>query len=277
MGGSVATTYRSKEGKVTKTVTYTGDVNDLFFTKEFKQDAGENALAEFTAYAEKMRDDYLKNKDTGNFTYELAGEFGSHGQVSPEGYGLIVVDFEKKHIASMQGYHCPGHESIFVLDRPDQMLRYLIENNLLDMVYFDKNDNQQVVSVQDFFGTKNLSEMVQMYRSIYDFNDSDPEFKKLAGIVDIETIDNKRGFYLTPIYRHGFSVKRYEENEQGYLDFYKDLLDSGFEISEEETEGWADHLYQREHYREEEFRNRKDTEEYQGMLEKFIEIGIAHV
>lgn len=270
MGGYVATTIKGKEGKVTKTITYTGDVNDFFFNEKFHQDGGDSAVTEFVAQTEAIKNDYIKNKDTENFESDYAEEYGSYDSLAPKGYGLIVIDFEKKIIASMQGYHHPGNEHIFSLDRIDPIISHMIRNDLLDVVYWDKSNTKQSSSIKDFFGTTDLKEVHAMYRSIYFKDKNDTQYKKLGGIVDIDKIELDGRFLLTPIHRHGFSEVRFEEDEEGYLNFYKHLQDAGFEISNEDTELWADHFFAKDHfYLHEVFKNRKGNEEYQAILDKF--------
>lgn len=105
MGGSVAVTIREPNGTEHRMCRWTNTlpwgINNV---KMLAAEPDPEHLADYLKEWQAMRADYLKNKDTGNFEYNMTDCYAPYPLLAPMGYGLVLVDFKTHTLITKQGY-----------------------------------------------------------------------------------------------------------------------------------------------------------------------------
>lgn len=103
MGGSV-TMIIKKDNKIKKMCRWTNALPSFFNNKKllFQDDF---YIKEYIKVYEGMEKDYERNKESGNFEFDMTDMYVPYGGVfAPVEYGIVYVDFDDKEIYSCQGY-----------------------------------------------------------------------------------------------------------------------------------------------------------------------------
>ena len=107
MGGTVAVILKDHDGVITPMRRWTNIMPSYFSNlKLFSDDINleKEWIASFLEIHNILSQDYEKNKDTGNFENNMTDTYFPWNVSAPYSYGLIVVDFVKKQIYSVQNY-----------------------------------------------------------------------------------------------------------------------------------------------------------------------------
>lgn len=227
MGGTVAQTIRMPSGELIKMARKTGAYNHLFFSKEFNEGNLSQAIEDYVKIWAQMREDFLSGPP---YKYPMSGVYGRHVYTSPEDYGLVVIDFEKNKIHSLQGYDTPGTLSCssissFTVRDPQERLTldFLISNNLLNVVEVKEQKINVLGSIRDIFGDNvDLQKLEKINTLKFQRNLSASFF-------------NQR---LMPKKLESFEYKIYDEEPRGVIELAKNLVSDKFVFSKEEQNLW---------------------------------------
>jgi hypothetical protein len=118
MGGTVAWTIRLGDGALYKMNRWTNVVGDFHLSPKFLQGDPE-AFHEAVEAWLGMKDDWERNKDTGEYENNMTGRYAPYpASIRPVDYGIIVTDFQTKTVGSCQGYTSIGNYTIqdWILD-----------------------------------------------------------------------------------------------------------------------------------------------------------------
>jgi hypothetical protein len=224
MGGSVAETIRKKDGTLIKMARKTGIYNTMFFSKEFNSNDEDLAINNHCKAFFEMKEDY----ENGTNKFLMSSVYGHYSSLAPTDYGLVVIDFERKKIHSMQGYDTPGYEhavrfsEIYVNDKgTEQDYNFLVENNLLNFYSF--RNGELLGDVEKLFGSKiTLKKLRKELNKNYsrDINMAKMKPKKLEE----------------------FEIIVYNETPEGTIDFFKNLVNDGFVFTDEDLNNWKEHI-----------------------------------
>ena len=103
MGGSVGLTIREPNGKEHRMCRSTGVLSWAIRNMKLVNKDPEHITAVLKTW-EEMRNDYERNKESGNFEIEMTGCYAPYPYLAPIGYGLVVVDMVHNEILDNQGY-----------------------------------------------------------------------------------------------------------------------------------------------------------------------------
>ena len=204
----------------------------------------------------KTYDDFIEHfeqiKDNPEFIYSNPWDF------SPEGYGIVIIDFDRRKIYSSQGYcaigsklinmkgyhakltkdgtaaieyHLPKTSSI-MLSWPQKGFTITVEPSEDDAeLFFTLLRTESVNRVESF--TAEPSEIIRQGRAGYH-----TFIKKV-----IKTIFNKkwRGFFVVYPYMQGFEILDYTGDIAGLFNVIK----TEYELSDEEKSGWTEYIRNR--------------------------------
>lgn len=110
MGGTIGMIIRKPDGETVPMLRWTNILPHFLSRTDFLRGDFDSWWAEFSKSWELMRDDYQRNESTGRFEQGMTTAYFPHDTLSPEGYGLVVVDFQKKKVSHLQGYCSLGAE-----------------------------------------------------------------------------------------------------------------------------------------------------------------------
>jgi hypothetical protein len=119
MGGNVAITVKEENGNLWKMDRWTNIVPYFFSDVNLYNGNFSHWLKDFTKQWLVMKEDYEKNKDTGQFQENMTSVYFPFDTTSPSEYGLIVVDAQKKKIYSAQDYTSVGCINLHHLKEKD--------------------------------------------------------------------------------------------------------------------------------------------------------------
>lgn len=178
----------------------------------------------------EMRDDYEKNKKTDNFQFNMTPVYAPYDAVplAPDGYGLVVCDYQTQTILSMQGYTEPT-SLLFMSswDTTEDILHALRNNLLILHSYHPKNPNIRMEGKVANGLADLLEEYKKDYRSTIDILN---KFGKMHG-------DTYMGFLidLSP-----WTILEFKESPDGSAKFLEKLKDLNFEFSDADLEQWSE-------------------------------------
>lgn len=221
MGGTVAETIRKKNGEVIKMARRTGAYNWMMMSQDFCEGNIEKAIDAHVKVFLEMKEDY----ETGEpYKFAMSPAYGWCNQTNPEGYGLVVLDFKKRTIHTMQGYDTPGEFHIYSLTSLDEKEHRELNAVLKKNLFIVKDiKNKTVKDVFDIFG-------------------EDVSIEKIDKISLSEKGGDLRYLRLIPKTIKAFKYYKYEETPQGCLKMFNNLKKDDFKFTEEEINGWVDYF-----------------------------------
>lgn len=104
MGGSVGVVVRKPNGEVVPMCRWTNIMPYHLMDVDLHSNNFDEWYTKFTKSWLEMKEDYIKNKDTGKFEHNMTDVYFPHDNMIPVEYGIIVFDFLKKTIYSAQEY-----------------------------------------------------------------------------------------------------------------------------------------------------------------------------
>ena len=213
----VAETIRKEDGEIIKMARRPGAYNELFFNINYLTDKKDNAIEKHVFKFMEMSIDYKKGEP---YKYPMSPVYGWCNELAPFSKGLVVIDFHKNMIHSLQNVDHPGFQSINVLNKPlenkelEKSVQFLVSNNLLN-VY-----NNEGIVIGDFY-------------SIYGKITLDDFRKKISSKLMLHKyIISPKDFDLTVIH--------YETEPDGIIQMIKNLKNDGFSFSDKEYLAWKD-------------------------------------
>lgn len=228
MGGTVAETIRRENGEVIKMARKTGAYNWMFFTKEFCEEKFDLAIDNHVKAFTQMKEDYQSGEP---YKYPMSPLYGWCNETAPIDYGLIVIDFKKKKIHSMQSYDTPGTHYVSMLSKhvilekdTEYHFNYLIKNNLLNII----TNDDKTSDINDFFGSNFTLEKLR--------KKLDNSFIIIKNILGKE--NSLRSALFSPKSLNNFKLLKYEETPEGTLKFFEELVNDGFLFEKSELDMW---------------------------------------
>lgn len=234
MGGTVAETIRRENGEVIKMARKTGAYNWMFFTKEFCEKKFDVAIDDHIKSFIEMREDYLSGEP---YKYNMTPVYGWCDETFPVDYGLVVIDFQKKKIHSMQGYDRPGYYYASMLSSlVDKEVKsnfdYLLKNNLLLTINYRNEDKNDTKDIKELFGDNfSFKKLITEIDSF--FSKSSKIFNFKYGLIDL---------VFSPKVLSEFEFIKYEETPEGTLLFLKALINDEFSLTPNDFEGWREKI-----------------------------------
>jgi len=243
MGGTVAVTLRKPDGTEYRMSRWTNSMPWGITNLKLLQ----HNMTHVDAYLEQwlgMKEDYEKNKDSGEFEFDMTDCYFPSAGLAPDGYGLVVVDMVNNVILDMQGYTsfdsiCAASVGLDVphnMDDEDssyQCFKALLEaghvTGMMTRDSFDaatdKADGNRYIPV-DMTMDEIVAEITGDKRDIFDFK------------IDLKP----------------FTYERFEEYEPTELIRYrKRLRELGFKFTREEKASWDECIREaKEEYGDEE-------------------------
>lgn len=216
MGGIVSVTVRRK-GEEFRMQRWTNSL-PWFALNDRLYEGGEDHLNDYLEQWLLMKGDYEKNKDTGKFEYNMTDAYFPSSGLCPDGYGLVVVDYDTKTILSMQDY-CYFNDIntagiLLDKDNTSEESRYAIFKRLVEKGYID--------SVHNSKGDTDVSSM----------NFTDIEAKYLGDITD--------SYYFT--IKSDWNVLYFQPDADGVKQFKAKVEELGFELSDTEEGYWQESI-----------------------------------
>ena len=206
MGGSVAVAIRKKSGEVICKEGWTNDTPYWF--KNVRMRNGD----------EEWIDAYLST---------LSGD--SDLPLSPEGYGLTVIDFVTNHFLTMQGY-C-GYDNFSELDgfgsmkeEMNKVFREQAEAGLLTAKIFLRNEKTPIL---EYLPAETAMERAKaIYDVLWDrkYNEQEREYSYVSFLIDMKPM----------IYMHYG-----DPSTSSCQKFRSKLIELGFNLTIEDEAGWA--------------------------------------
>ncbi len=109
MGGSIAVTIREENGTEHRMCRWTNSMPwGLNNVKMLSIPPDPTHLAAYLKVWNEMRADYEANKSTGKFEFPMTDVYAPYPFLAPEGYGLVIMDFQRKTILSKNNYTTLG-------------------------------------------------------------------------------------------------------------------------------------------------------------------------
>ena len=120
MGGTIAMIIRKPkdrldqdtEPEVQPMLRWTNIMPHSFSRESFLEGDFDRWWPDFSKSWRDMREDYEANKGTGRYKHNMTGAYFPCERLAPDGYGLVVVDFQTKTLLHAQGYTSLGQENL---------------------------------------------------------------------------------------------------------------------------------------------------------------------
>lgn len=111
MGGTIRVIVRENEDKVHNMYRWTNTFPDFVNSpKLYNED--KDHLSKYMESWLDMKEDYDKNCDSGDYEFYMTPSyFPNDNNISPSGYGILIIDYVTKKIISCQGYAKVGNLS----------------------------------------------------------------------------------------------------------------------------------------------------------------------
>lgn len=225
MGGSIAVTVREESGKEHRMCRWTNVlpwfVNNLnLITKD------QSHLQEYLEAWYDMKADYAKHKHNQRFENGMTGCYAPYPFLAPREYGLVVVDMQKSHILTNQGYSHLG-----VID--NVAIKYDIVSNGERAFYLD--DGSETTRFRKLFEAGKITEA----RHYLDKKRIVPlSGMSLDDVISLVNDDNWGGLYF-PINISPFTLAEYGEHDAEEAERMRnDIRNLGFVLSRKENKIW---------------------------------------
>jgi len=234
MGGSIAVTIREEDGTEHRMCRWTNPL-PFVFSGIF---AGEFNLEEYLKIWNEMREDYLENKDTGNFQHNMTSVYADSPYLCPMGYGLIVIDFQKKVIISSQGYTSVDTLPIVSLqyDREHENtgdsrwdhFKKLYPDKIIGFTMYDRDNEFKAISME--LKEQNKIDFAKVEEEFFVSNREKYRDAWMEFIIDTSP----------------FEVFKYKEHDKNsVLEMKEFIKELGFVLSEEEEQYWGSWIEER--------------------------------
>jgi len=216
MGGTVSVTVRRK-GEEFRMQRWTNSL-PWFALNDRLYEGGEDYLNDYLEQWLLMKSDYEKNKDSGKFEHNMTDAYFPSSGLCPDGYGLVVVDYDTRTILSMQDY-CSFNDintAGILLDKDNKSedSRYSIFKRLVEKGYINSAYTRE--------GEIDISSM----------SFTDIEEKYLGEITD--------SYYFTII--NDWDVIYFDDDADGVRAFKDKVEELGFELSDTEENYWQESI-----------------------------------
>jgi len=207
MGGSIAFTLRLEDGTEYRMCRWT-NILPWAITNKKMIEKDPSHIQKVLENWLKMKDDYERNKDSGNFENNMTDVYFPFDLLAPTDYGLVVVDFVNNVILESQGYTEIGriYGSVSPCDDNFYELQSLFESGRIrqcetetGIVYIDPS--------------KSFNEFLSDIQSLHSL------------IVD-----------MSPLTIESFSEHDYKE----HIMMRERILELGFKLNNEDEEGWSE-------------------------------------
>lgn len=209
---------------------------------------------EFTQSWQNMKNDYERNKDTGNYEENMTPVYFPHTLNVPSEYGLIAVDMVNKKIYSSQDYCTIGALNIhrYYNDHDEQeKLREFFENGYIKELHYYIPDinNPNAQYIEQSTDISSLS-----WKDLALFLDEAKKSEKQKFISEGFAIKFTHPL-LSHISSESFSIYNaslpinsgwefivYHDRSLGLLKIKKEMEKDGFIFTTEDNYGWQEYL-----------------------------------
>lgn len=274
MGGNVGIIVKKEDGEQIGMSRWT-NVMPAYF-KDVNLYLGNTAqwYDSFTGEWEKMKADYEKNKDTGNFEHNMTPVYFPVNTLSPDEYGIIAVDFKNKKIYSSQDYCNMGSLAFYHMWNNNG---YNEENEELISQYYQHGLIKEVryyVPATKSFDTIDIShlsvdDIIQLLNEA-----SDRQVSKFSHPLFQNFSKEELDMYSSSfVINSDWKFTTYNDRSLGILKVKKELDQDGFIFTEQDNQAWKEYVsYRWSHYDESELENNTEYEEFKQLyLELFKE------
>lgn len=164
--------------------------------------------------------------------------------VSPDGYGLVLIDRMKKVILTCQGYSSPG-----------KIIGAGISNELRGLVVRmgdDDDDRGDALNfIEAFIGgrIKCIERWDRTARKRVQVDVSD--FKSPQEVLDMFDDEDRPIMWDVILDTYPYTIEKFEEDSKGLMALKKRVLDLGFILSEVEEQQWKEYIDDRREWEEE--------------------------
>ena len=245
MGGTVAITLRTPDNKVYKMSRWTNIMphfinNARLFLKQ------QGHIDDFLYQYNLMKEDWEKNKLSGNFDFNMTDVYFPSSGLAPEGYGLVVVDMVNDIILSSQGY-C-SFERLHLFEVKNLIDRFLHNNKnvstdeAIDYFLNKKEDSEE--------GPNVLQVIKELYDNNFIINISERALRGKVKHLDLMKFKDfkslikyvlKGSILEKELNIKGFDVENFEEyNKEDGLKMKNRIKELGFELDEKDLKQWDD-------------------------------------
>jgi hypothetical protein len=227
MGGTTRVVIINENEEPLSFVTWTGSENEFFFSEKFIKGQIAEGIKEMLETAQQFSTPEA-------FT------------LSPEGYGLSVIDFKNKKLFIKTDYDSPSRLSLTSYSlRLDGTYNYaqekflnLTQNNQLQIV---NAITKKIFSLNDFFGTMDVKEIIELLQNV-------DKRKTIPSVINPNTSsENLFEYYINPI-NFDFQYQQYDNT----FELFKALYSQNYPINEKDIDAWDEYINIREEEESEE-------------------------
>lgn len=231
MGGTVAVTLRKPDGTEYRMNRWTNSMSwGICNLKMLNSD--EQHIEDYLHQWKEMRDDYERNKDSGEFEHNMTDCYFPSDGLAPCGYGLVVVDHINKVILDMQGY-----TSFDTICAASISLEH--SGNVLGVQPADADSETQIF--KEFLKAGKIGGVLT--RDSY--NENTPREDWYRPVTETfeeiiaELTSDRRDWFDFKVDLSPWSYEKFEECSPQALRAYRArLIELGFELSDEENKVW---------------------------------------
>lgn len=222
---------------------------------------------EFACEWLKMKDDYEKNKDTGDFKLNMTPVYFPNPTQSPDEYGIVVVDLQNKKIYSSQDYTNVGSLAFYHMwsgygdnEEDEALIRQYFEHGLIKEIgYYDRT--KRSYEKMDISGV-NVDDIIQLLQEAVDHQVnkfSHPLFAHLSK----KDLDMYSSHFLI---NSQWQFTTHDDRDIGVLKVKKEIDANDFIFTEQDNTAWKEYLSYRWEDADEE------NEDFQEFKKLYLEV-----
>lgn len=210
---------------------------------------------EFAQEWQGMKEDYEKNKDTGNYEHNMTSSYFPHDTASPREYGLIAVDLKNKKIYSSQDYCAIGVINLYKLySEYDENNNRLLDKELLKSYYdngflkeFSYYDTESKKNKSADISALSFDELVAVFEEIkeqsrrWEAENEEKSYFSHPSLKNVNKTDCDLYSVSLPI-NSDWEVVTYISRSLGVLKIRQEMENDGFIFTQEDNNAWKEYL-----------------------------------
>lgn len=237
MGGNVAVIVKKENGEQVNMDRWTNVMPYFLTHADLYTGKKEKWFEEFSREWLSMKEDYEKNKKSGNFKFNMTNVYFPFDSFAPSEYGMIVIDLQKNTIYSSQDYCAIGTIYLFNII---SLFREDYEDNNEERSNFKKLWEAGYIKKMSSYDSKMKKEIItdiskMSFDELLEFcenakNNEENEEKKYDY------------FKIKFIIDSGWKYHAYVDRNKGLLKIRKLLKEDGFVFTEKDDEQWREYF-----------------------------------
>lgn len=232
MGGDIRVIIREKSGNIIKMNRWTNSFPDFINSPKFIS----KDISHYDAYMKsfyEMKKDWEANHESGEFKYPMTDfYFPDDGLLAPSGYGILLIDYMKEKVMSVQGYASLG--------RFDELILHTLFDKKIcdDYIMMGLIPKEQYEGLVVLFNDGKLNQISTYNPDTKSIEFNDVTKEELEVFVRDNLKIKKPKHFECIINMDPWEIVRFEETDKGLAEAKEFMENLGFEFTDADNKRW---------------------------------------